>query len=893
MKTFNKVITALLLLIMAQSASAQEAYAILTLEDNYYYESEIESYIYDGTLTFYYDDQKSSHLFVVVFDINPDDEYPAWVFSPTTFPPNFTPNIKCRITKAVFDPSFAEARPTSTQNWFLSDYDRLGMSNCYAIVDLSEIVGIQYLNTTDVTNMDGMFEGNKNLTSLDLGSFDTHNVTDMYNMFYNCSNLSTIYVGDGWDTSNVQDGRFMFADCVNLVGGQGTTYDQNHTGKEYAHIDGGSDNPGYLTLGEKPYVVFQNNTLTFYYDNLRASRQGTIYELNTSYPGWLHESITDVVFDKSFQHARPTTTREWFYGLKNLVNIDGVENLNTSEVTDMNGMFHSCSALTSLDLSGWDTGNVTNMSFMFSGCALTSLDLSKWDTGNVTYMYDMFSGCALTSLDLSGWDTGNVIDISRMFMGCRALTRLELSKWDTGNIGGMGRVFYGCSALTSLDLSGWDTGNVNDMLFMFRECENLVTIYVGDGWVANGVTQGMFFRCYSLVGGQGTTYGEHSQMEDGEYAHIDGGPDNPGYLSRRETYTALKDGTLTFYNDGKKTMQQAAGASVTLIPNDLSCNWQGENVTKVVFDESFAQLKPTSTRNWLKNFRSLTDIEGLENLNTSEVTDMRGMFCYCQSLNSLDLSSLDTHNVTKMDQMFHGCSGLTSLDVSGWDTGNVTEMENMFYGCRALTSLDLSGWDTGNVTTMSNMFGNCISLTSLDLRSFDTSQVEFMDNMFSTCIALTEVNLSNFATGELGNTERMFISCRSLTSLDLSSFDTHNLNYMKQMFSGCDVLRTIYVSPSWITKSTSETYDMFLGCPNLCGGQGTVYDPDHVNGSYAHIDGGPDNPGYFSEKTAIPTSIRIAEVGIDETAPRYNLSGQRVSQDYKGITIMNGRKVVR
>ena len=151
---------------------------------------------------------------------------------------------------------------------------------------------------------------------------------------------------------------------------------------------------------------------------------------------------------------------------------------DTSNVTDMSDMFYNCSGLTSLDLSPLDTSNVTSMGSMFEGCSgLTSLDLSPLDTSNVTDMWSMFDGCSgLTSLDLSPLDTSNVTDMRFMFGGCSGLTSLDLSSLDTSNVTDMSDMFHACSSLTSLDLSSFDTSNVTSMWYMFRGCSSLATI---------------------------------------------------------------------------------------------------------------------------------------------------------------------------------------------------------------------------------------------------------------------------------------------------------------------------------------------------------------------------------------------------------------------------------
>lgn len=144
-------------------------------------------------------------------------------------------------------------------------------------------------------------------------------------------------------------------------------------------------------------------------------------------------------------------------------------------LTSMNSMFMNCILLTTLDLSGFDTSNVTDMYQMFDyAYAITSLDLSSFDTSNVTNMDFMFDGCsALTSLNLSGFDTSNVTTMTSMFYNCPALTSLDLSGFDTSNVTNMGNMFCSCSSLISLDLSGLDTSNVTIANEMFGDCPAL------------------------------------------------------------------------------------------------------------------------------------------------------------------------------------------------------------------------------------------------------------------------------------------------------------------------------------------------------------------------------------------------------------------------------------
>ena len=256
-------------------------------------------------------------------------------------------------------------------------------------------------------------------------------------------------------------------------------------------------------------------TLTFYYDDQRATRTGTTWgieetkkEGDDTFPAWagtqdVGDSTTArVVFDASFRDFRPTTTAAWFYHCKALTKIEGLEYLNTAEVKDMSSMFWGGSALTSLDLKNFNTQNVTDMRYMFSDCSgLTSLDLSHFNTQNVTDMGNMFSYCSgLTSLDLSHFNTQNVTNMDNMFSDCSGLTSLDLSHFNTPNVTYMRRMFDGCYGLTSLDLSHFNTQNVTDMGGMFRDCSGLTSLDLSHFNTQNVTDMGnMFSYCSGLT----------------------------------------------------------------------------------------------------------------------------------------------------------------------------------------------------------------------------------------------------------------------------------------------------------------------------------------------------------------------------------------------------------
>ena len=211
-------------------------------------------------------------------------------------------------------------------------------------------------------------------------------------------------------------------------------------------------------------------------------------------------------------------------------------------------------------------------------------------------------------------------------------------------------------------------------------------------------------------------------------------------------------------------------------------------------------------------FSNMKSITFNDNFDTSNATNMHGMFRRESNLTNLDLSSFDTSNVTNMGGMFSDNFALETVNLSSFDTSNVTTMAWMFSQCNKLNNLDLSTFNTSNVTNMEYMFLNCHMLTILDLSNFDTSSVTNMNQVFTNCTALKYLNVSNFNTSKVTNMHGMFNNCNELTSLDLSSFDTRNVTDMSWMFSGNNKLTVIYVGQNWITDGADVT-----GLFNECG----------------------------------------------------------------------------
>ena len=554
------------------------------------------------------------------------------------------------IKHIVINESFETFTPTKLKSFFSG------------LTKLEIITGLEYLNTANVTDMSLMFDHCQKLTSLDLSNFNTEKVTNMEAMFSVCPKLKTIYASDKFTTAAVTKSQDMFSYCNSLSGD--IDWSDKAVDKTYAKIDG-----GYFrdkAYDNRPWVQYADGTLTFRcgYKKILGENE---YALNSGEvpPAWAqgYTKTNKVVFEASFANARPTTCFAWFKDFSLLNQIEGIENLNTENVTSM----------------------------------------------------------------------------AQMFLGCRNLAELDVTHFNTANVTSMISMFNGCMGLTSLDVTNFNTVNVTDMSYMFSYCNKLKEIYVSDKFVTDDVrfSSGMFSGASSL---SGDIDWKSVKVNDKTYAKTDGGYFRDKAYDNRP-WVKYADGTLTFRCGYKKTLGKNE-YELNSGENLPAWNTHCDDINLVVFEASFANARPTSCYAWFKNFKNLTQIEGIENLNTENVTSMAKMFSFCQELSELDVTHFNTANVKNMSHMFSDCSGLTSLDVTHFNTANVKNMSHMFYFCSGLTSLDVTHFNTANVTDMNNMFSNS-NLAELDLTHFNTANVTDMRNMFAFCQNLTTIYVSD------------------------------------------------------------------------------------------------------------------------------------------------------
>lgn len=559
-------------------------------------------------------------------------------------------------------------------------------------------------------------------------------------------------------------------------------------------------------------------------------------------------NLRTINLPKGFIGSNVTDLNGMFRGCVSLTELD-LSGSNAEKVKNMGSMFYGCVALSNLNLSGFKTGSLTEMRYLFSSCqSLESLDLSGFNTENVTSMASMFSQCSsLRSLDLSSFNTSKVIGMNLMFFNCTNLESIDLSSFETENLQQMPHMFYSCTKLEMLDLSSFATPNMTSMHCAFQNCKNLKTIYVTSAFTTDKVTEGRtaFAGCVNLP--------NYTTDKTGvEMAHTGEG----GYLTAATASWVRWDaptGTLSFHRSGTKPV----GDNILDLGTGTYPNWgtHAAEIKKVVFKAGFRDETHWTCSKWFSGCTNLTSIEGIENLNTSNVKYMNEMFGQCSNLETLDLSHFNTENVVNMSNMFNGCTKLHKLNISSFNTENVTNMYGMFYGCSSLETLDLSHFNTRYVRKdgMNYMFNGCSSLSSLDVSNF-----------------ITDKNSMQL--------DGLFQGCSSLQTLDLSSFYTRGAGSVNYLFDGCSALRTIYVSEDFIIPYRVKSSNMFRDCHSLKGA--ISYEPTKKNETYANYES-----GYLTKKVGTNGNEIIGATGSPLTIDALPLDDSKAYTLYEDCDV--------
>ena len=681
----------------------------------------------------------------------------------------------------------------------------------------SSLKGIKDFDTKNVTNMSYMLNGTQ-MSELDLSTWNVSKVTNMNAMFKGCTELRKLTLGTNFDVSGVTSNTTTFDNvhdvAVLVPSAKLSSVKSNFTGKLGFRV-GTTGNFYDENAAQTAQIIWTkgNKTLTFYYgmpvgttfggQTVTQKWSGDAVLKNTlEWTPWtkaVKADVTNIVIDKTFANARPTSTKGWFRGCEKVKSITGLENLCTVySVTDMSYMFSGCKGLTELvfdnSLPLWGTNQVTTFSNMFGECTnLKKLVLTRFsNTSKVTSMYSMFYKCSsLEKLDVSMMSTGAVTNANYLFYDMGKLRQLVV---------GTGFNFPKLSTKASYAFSS------------VKKCEITAT---------QSVLTTVKSPIISKLG-----FIEKSDDTNGDFVASD-----KKYV---QAIWTSSNKTLTFYYGKEyKAGGKWNGTTITNVWtfSSGSTPWLDTvkgTMTTATIHESMADYGVSSCANWFKDCAKLTAVNGLTNLKTSSCLSYYNMFRGCKLLTRADVSKFLTSwglasnsGVTiNLSYMFYECESLATIDVSGWtETARVSNMAYMFWHCKAVTKLDLSKWKADNCTAMNSMFSGCEKLTSLSINSnFNSAKVTTMTYMFYNCKALTSIPVSSLNTQSVKDMSHMFEECQAWTAsfgeYSPWNWETGNVTTMEKMFYNCKKISSLNLS-KWNTANVTTMYRMFYGCEGI------------------------------------------------------------------------------
>ena len=557
---------------------------------------------------------------------------------------------------------------------------------------------------------------------------------------------------------------------------------------------------------------------------------------------WVAPNATDAtkydlyIGTNSTNIEAPANSLRLFANYTNCVSINNLKNLTTKNVTSMNNMFSSCTSLTALDLSSFDTSDVTNMLSLFeSNSALKEIKgIENFNTSKVTDMRSMFNGCtSLTSLNLSKFDTTSA-DMSYMLLSATSLKTILLGpKFNKFNGGGifnknnslMTIFAQSKEAFSNFESDSYYFGTTSTHLHVPNSSESL---YEADSNILNKFGSNRIRPVLELIGdsvanvGLGNTY-------------VDAGATVGGFDKANENYYTQYGYKLTSTSDVDTSKVGSYTVTYTLTyPVDGEANLRTETITRTVIVSKAVLMAPTSGNILGSSFSKSTVtkmviLNSFDNAPTSYIENGKwdvsadeakgSVYAYLTlnadgSTHTLYIVAGSTIKVTVGCDLFSNFPKLTSIEGMEYlNTSTVTDMSWMFSGSSSLTNIDISMLDTSSAINMEAMFADCSSVTNINMKGIDTSKVKYMGKsrtyargMFDGCTKLKSVDMANLNTASLLSTNSMFKDCEALVSIDLSGFNTSNVNDMVSMFNGCPNLKSIILD----NKITSSDQAMKL-----------------------------------------------------------------------------------
>ena len=710
-----------------------------------------------GTLTYYYDKERSTHGGITEFcplEWGEDIAHFA--------------GYADQVKKAVIDPSFKDAPITTVSGLFNGGSEDTYLS---ALESIEGLENINYLDVTSLHNMflgcsslkeldltflrdaenvevvENMFDGCSSLTSLDLRFINTSKVTSMYRMFADCSALEKIDLF-ALNTANVTSMVAMFEGCSSLKKLDLSSFNTAKVGTMMSMFSGCSS---LTSLDLRSFNTEKVEYTTYMFDGCSSLKSLDLREFNIA----------------SLKNAE-----YMFNGCTSLTTIYCFDDWSVSTVLgDADNMFKGCAWLAGgngttcdgnsnigksyahPDLGTGRPGYFTTVMEVYTAFDATTGTLTYYcdeerlnRTDVVTELYDPYDyktvrfkeyhNDVLEVVIDESMKKANLTSMANMFFGrgeydensvyvrypLANLKEIEgLDYLVTINVTDMSGMFYGCESVRELDLLNFNTVNVTDMSYMFSGCSRLRVIHSNEAWSSNvnlTNSENMFNGCSLLIGGNNTMCDGINDI-DKTLARPDGVGGYDGYFtSAMQCYTVFdaSTSTLTYYYDNEQSLREGTVELYTPKKGHNLVRFVGyaDQIKRVVFDLSMSDARLTSLANLFnggtESLSALNEIVGLRRINFCTVTDMFGMFRNCSALEELDATEISTSRVKNMSSMFYGCTSLKELDLTYFDVSKVKKMKSMFGNCTSLKTIRADkDWSAVNAES-DNMFLNCRSL---------------------------------------------------------------------------------------------------------------------------------------------------------------------------------------
>lgn len=682
---------------------------------------------------------------------------------------------KTTLTKIIFEGHITFPASTNFTNLF-KDFS-----------NLSEIVNLDYIDTSNVTNMTSMFEGCGKLKLVNLRYFNTTNVTSFDNMFKGCSeihqlDLSSFTMSDNTTCATMLNGLTKLHRIVmpkNITTNFDTVFKSIMSDTDKYKMEIGCVRLFNLKANVKLYpcmAYVKQQTVDTWGDTSTSTNcvywkeDDTLYISNgqgattaetdsdgnvTGYasPFDAYKDVSKIVLLGEIGFKSSVTLQYLFNGFSNLVEIENMHHLDISNVTDLYHMFQGCRRLSKIDMSVFNTGHAIRlMNEHYGNPDLTATSINLFNTSKITTMENMFNGCnALESIDTSKFVISQSLSSTKnMFNGCKNLKTLDLSSFNLSDTTTVEAMFSECTGLVKVVMPKNITSNLNTVL---------VNSMKGN-W-KNTTTSDETFKEFT------TTSGNETQLVSGTTYIKENTTNVWGSTTNKKNCIFWTEG------DGLHISNGIAGASIPSWNDDIK-----SNTTKIIIEGPITFPTDTKLTSLFKDFTQVTEIVGLDYIDTTNVTSLESMFEGCGKLTTIDISKLKLDKCTTTFNMFKNCSKLKSINTTGLNIpSTLGKMDSMFENCRKLKSIDLKSFSLSASTTIDDMFKDCKSLSQIDLSTFDatvittTSIISGCDNLkriiTSNIVPVNEVikrDLSEKWKKDDGDSE--FTDISSITTLD-------------------------------------------------------------------------------------------------------------------------------